>query len=254
MIPFPSRVTVDKSMRRAPFSAALLLLAAGCVSRQPNDLVILDVPGAPRYAVSTEDGILALSADDLAVDALPILHWHGGDAIRDEAVVRHRSAGFGLLAPTSARIEYATFAAVDPLPGESLWIQVLEDDPERRPALVEASLFEDGARGDLLAIDEWFWSPDEVAADWVGAGVYVRRKGAYELVGVVNGLVADHPAPTTLSRWFGPRALVAFAGLDAIAPTLPESSDYFSRRIRAFRPDFEHGLERDGSERRRENP
>lgn len=241
-------------MRIEHILPALTLLLAGCTSRLPNDLVILDVPGSPRYALSTEDGILALTEPDLSVDELPVLYWYRGAPVRDDARVLHLADDFGLLEMQSAKIHYAVFAAGDPAPDESLWIQVLEDDIERRPQLIEASLFEGGAYGDLLAIDEWFWAADEIAGDWVGAGVYVRRKGVYELVGIINGLVADHPRPSTWSRWFGPKELVTFAGLDSIAPTLPDSSDYFARRIRVFRPDFEHGLERDGSEGRRENP
>src|SRR5690606_25865102 len=114
----------------------LLPLAAGCTSRLPNDLVILEVPGAPRYAVSTEDGILALAEDDLAGESLPIVHWYRGDAVRDEARLEHRSDEFGLLTPRTARIGFSTFAASAPAPHEDLWIQVIQGDAEHRPELI----------------------------------------------------------------------------------------------------------------------
>jgi len=254
LIRLPDDVTVDP-MRRVALALMACSLAAfaGCRTRQPDDLLILDVPGAPRYVLATEDGVVALAGDDLAVDTLPVSYWYRGDRVIDVANVEHRSADFGLLTLRSLKTGFATFAASEPEPGETIWVQILEDDLEHRPRMVELSLYRDGDYGDLLAVEEFGVTAEELAVEWNGAGIYVRRKGAYELVGILNGVVAANPEPSRWSEWFGPHDLLAFAGIDAIAPTLPRSSDYFARRIRMFRPDFEHGLESDGSEGRREN-
>lgn len=237
------------SRRRTLSWLALLPLVAGCGTPRPNSLVRLDVPGAERWALATEDGIVALNGDDLGVDVVPILYWYNASPVTDDATVVHRTAELALLRPASTKLEYNDWGATQPEPGESLWIQVLDDDPEHRPLLIDAELFAGGRYGDLLEIDEWFTDPERVAAEFAGAGVFARRKGRYVLVGILTGAVADDPRrPGFWQRVFGPETPLAFVGLDAIAPVLPETSDFFKRRVRVFRPDFEYGLLPDGSE------
>lgn len=222
----------------------LVVVAAGCGSPTPNDLVRIDTPGIARYAVSTEDGLLALPGDDLMIDEVSISLWFNGFPVFDEARVTRRAEDLYRLTPKSAKLPIAEFAAAPADPDEPLFVQTIEDDPEHLPRLIGARLMADGQYGDLLEVTSWFWSADDLAAEFPGAGVYALRKGRYVLVGILNGLVVTNPDTSFLGRWFGPNEVVAYLSLDAIAPVLPENSDFFRRRTRAFRSDFEHGIPR----------
>lgn len=224
---------------------SIAVALVGCGTPTPNDLVEIAIPGAERFAVSTEDGLVALADDDLGLDELPIRFYSRGTPYSDDADIVQRTGDFGLLAPRTARLPRREFGVEGPREGETVYVQVLElDDPEHRPDLVAASLYQDGRFGDLLQIDEFGWTPTRVASQFAGAGIYAERDGRYVLVGIVNGTVCSNPDPGVL----GPQELLPFAGLASIATVLPQSSDFFKRRIRAFRPDFEYGLEPDGSE------
>ncbi len=233
----------------AAVAAVLCSTLAACATPTPNDLVVLDVPGAERYALATEDGIIALDGDDLGLAELPIVLWFRGSPVPDDAVVEQRTEDLGLLRPKSTRLLYSEFAAQEPLPGEDLYIGLVEaDDPEHRPFVVDAHLYEDGEFGDLLVVDDWFRTCESIARDFAGAGVYARREGRYVLVGLLNGTVATNPSPSTWCQYFGPYRLLPFLGLEAIAPVLPRTSSFFERRARVFRPDFEYGTDREGHE------
>ncbi len=232
---------------------AAILLVAGCGTPTPNNLVRLEISGAERYGLATEDGIVALNGDDLQIGEVPIEYWYKGSPILDDATIDHRTENLALLHAKSTRLQYATFGAEAAQPDEDLYIQVIEDDPEHRPVMIDCHLFWDGEYGDLLEVDEWFRWTSHVARDFRGAGVYAKRKGVYELVGLITGDVASNPHPWFLFRMFGPYRLLPFVSIDNIAPVLPQSSDFFKRRIRAFRPDFEYGLTREGKEPRSVN-
>lgn len=232
-------------MKPTPILACTLALL-GCGAPTPNHLVRLGTPSQPRFAVSTEDGLLALQGDDLLVDRVPIEFWFSAQSVTDTAVVERRGENLVRLRAESARLPFAELGAMGPLPGEPLFVQIIDDDPEHRPRLLEASLLAGGEFGDLIDIDEWFWSAEEVAADFPGAGVYALRDGRYELVGLLTDLVATNPDDSFLGSVFGPSAVIPYLALDAIAPVLPESSDFFRRRVRVFRPDFEHGIPNGG--------
>jgi hypothetical protein len=226
-------------------SALVLSLAlAGCHTPSPNDLVLLDVPGAPRFALSTEDGVVALRGDDLASRAIPAIQYWRGRETHDSLLIVQRSDDLVLLRPESARLTWSPFAARDIEPGDELFVQVIGDDFERLPVLIEGCWHQDGRHGDLFAVSTWFVDEEMLAARFAGAGVYVKRKGVYEIVGILNGTVATNPEDT----WFGPDLLLPFLRLDAIAPVLPTNSNFFDRGPRTFRPDFEHGLSREGEE------
>ncbi len=232
-------------MMRTWLWLSIVAALIGCGTPTPNDLVEIVVPGAERFAISTEDGLVALAHDDLGLDELPIRFYASGTPYYDDADVTQRTGEFGLLVPRTARLPLREFAVDGPREHETVYIQVLElDDPERRPHLVAASLYQDGRYGDLLQIDELGWTPTRLASQFAGAGVYAERDGRYVLVGIVNGMVCSNPDPGFLA----PQELLPFAGLASIATVLPQSSDFFKRRIRAFRPDFEYGLEADGRE------
>ena len=233
----------------ATLSIGLAAWLAGCGTPMPNNLLLLEIPGAERYAVSTEDGVIALDDDDLGVGEIPMICWYRGSPIVDHLVVQHRVGDLGLLEPKSTRLQKAEFAAEGPLGRENLYIQLIESkDIEHRPYLVGAHLYADGEFGDLLELDTWFASCHEVAEEFAGAGVYAKRKGRFVLVGILNGMVSTNPDPSVWSSLVGPYRLLPYISLNGLAPVLPKSSNFFERRAKQFRPDFEYGLGRDGNE------
>lgn len=230
-----------------PISLVTCLVACGTPT--PNHLLRLEIPGSERYALSTEDGIIALDDDDLGLAEIPMLYWYRSSPIIDELVVQARAGDLGLLQPKSTRLERAELAATGPAPGEDLYIQLIHaGDVERRPYLVDAHLYADGEFGDLLELDEWFSTCHGVAEEFAGAGVYARRLGRYVCVGLINGMVTTNPNPSVWSGLVGPYRLLPYISLDGLAHILPQSSSFFERRAKAFRPDFEYGLDREGNE------
>lgn len=220
----------------------------GCGTPMPNDLVLFDLPGADRYALSTEDGIVSLQNDDLKVGALPMKYWFKATPVLFSAEYVQGTEDLALLKTRDTQLLWSEFAADGPRPGEDLYVQILEGDPEHRPAMVEVALYADGEFGDLLEMEDWFRTCSGLAGEFGGAGVYAKRSGRYVLVGVLSGTVATNPNPSILARVFGPWRLMPYVGLDTIAAVLPTNSNFFERRIRPFRPDFEYGLRPDGEE------
>lgn len=243
-------------MNRRWLALLLFVTAAigpiGCATPTPNDLVLLDFEGgAARYGLSTEDGIVALAGDDLNVTEVPIRYWFRSSPIRDDARVLQRTDTLALLAPIATRLEWTEFGVSGPEPGENLYVQLLDEhDPEHLPYLIDAELFDDGSLGDVIEIDSWFVDEDDVGARFSGAGVYAKRLGRYVLVGILTGTVVTAPR-TGFWSFFGSGEGMPFVGLDGIAPVLPKSSNFFERRMRAFRPDFEYGLDEQGQETNR---
>lgn len=238
---------------RNPWLLVLTLLCAvGCHTPTPNDLVLLEIPGQSRFALSTEDGILALAGDEL-VGEIPAVQFWKGREIRDDLERIQQTQDLVLFKPKTARMTNSTFAAEDIHPDEMVYIQVINDDFERLPFVREARWYHDGEFGDLLALEGWFADPEGLATTFAGAGVYVKRKGVYEIAGILCGTVATNPNPSFFGRLFGPSLLLPFMRLDQIAPVLPQNSEFFNRGPRTFRPDFEHGLDREGRETERAN-
>ncbi len=230
------------------------LVAVGCHTPTPNDLVVLDLPGSARYALSTEDGIVALGGDDLTGKVPAVQYWKGRE-IRDDLQIVQHDRDLTLLRPETAKFTLSTFASDDIEPGETLFIQLIQDqDFERLPYVIECHWYRDGEMGDLLAVDTWNVDRERVAARFAGAGVYAKRKGVYEIVGILNGTLATIDSDTFFGSMFGSHIqLLPFMRLDQIAGVLPRDSNFFERGPRAFRPDFEHGLNRDGSENKSAN-
>lgn len=235
-------------MESRPWLVWLGVLCAGCGSPPPNDLVRIDVPGLHRYAVSTEDGLIAIDRDDLLLDELPIVYPYLDDEMQDQASVVNRADNLLLMRPHSLRPSFSEFGAEEPSGAETLYIQILErPHAEWVPRLVHASLYGDGRFGDLLRLESG--DPEQLVAEFPGAGIYARRKGRYVLVGLLAGTLSTSPDrndPTLL--------LLPFLGLDALGTVVPVQSDFFTRRPHMFRPDMEHGLTRDGAEPGEQKP
>lgn len=240
--------------RRISLSLAAFTLfsVAACHTPLPNDLVLLEVKGASRFALSTEDGVVALAGDDLVGDLPCVQYWKGRE-IRDRLDLVQTTPDLALLKPETAKFTRSTFASSEIKPGEMLYVQLIADDFERLPFVIEGAWYEDGRYGDLFAVETWFVDEEDVAARFAGAGVYVKRLGVYEIVGILNGTLASNQDESLSTKMFGPSVLFPFVRLDQIAAVLPQSSNFFQRTTRTFRPDIEHGLKPDGSEGTRAN-
>lgn len=234
-------------------SLGALAVLAACHAPTPNDLVTLQLAGNPRYALSTEDGVLAIDGDDVQTAEVPIMQWYEGREVPDDATIVQRASDLVLMKAKTSRLNFSTFAGDPPQPDEHLFIGVIGSDFEHRGELIGVSLYEDGKYGDLLEVEDWFVGEESLVTRFAGAGVYANRAGVYQIVGVITGTLASNPNPSLFARIFGPGTLIPFAGLDAIAPVLPANSNFFQRGPRVFRPDFEYGVNRDGSENRTGN-
>ena len=230
-------------MNHALWTACLGLTAIGCASPTPNDLVRIDLPGLHRYALSTEDGLVALDHGDLVAEEVPIAYPWEESLVVDDATIAARTGDLALLLPKTARLPRSDFAAEPARGDEELFVQIVEKPRQAwRPDLVPARLYRNGEFGDLLELGGDL-SPEWLAAEFPGSGVYALRKGRYVIVGLLAGTLATSPGAEAEAP-----PLLPFLGLDAIAPVLPTDSDFFARRLRPFRPDFEYGLTRDGFE------
>ena len=113
---------------RNPWLVVLTLLSAvGCHTPTPNDLVLLDIPGNPRFALSTEDGILALAGDELTGEIPAIQYWKGRE-IRDD-LNRPLDKLFIMIAPD----EWGAIVAVIPELAS-------EPEPALKPSVASAAM------------------------------------------------------------------------------------------------------------------
>jgi len=221
-------------MIRRPFAGLLagiaaLAAAAGC--RGPRSIganVELQTEHGVVHGVSTEEGILALAEVVPATGELSFRSRAGNSFFDDVAEVRRRGDALALLAPRTSHPAQARFAARPAGGDDRLFI---ESRRHGRPYLLECRLHGGGALGDLLALEE---APlADVARRHAGAGLFAWRDGTMELVGILNGVYSEQPP------------LVAFVGLDEMSTLIPAGSDFFTRRLRTRRADFEYGTPRD---------
>ena len=213
-------------------SGVLLAALAGAGCRAPTPVeanVEIATPRGVVRAVHTESGIVALK-ELLPPDGttLRFRGRHAAGFFDDEARLLRASDEVALLAPLSSRPSAARFGRYPAAAGERLFVEVRTGD---HADLLECHLLDQGARGDLLALDEGEFL--DVAQRYCGAGVFAWREGMLELVGMLNGVVSMEPPA------------LAFIGLDELTVLLPETADYFRRRALPRRADFEFGIPRD---------
>ena len=196
----------------------------------PEALVVLRTEYGVVYGTSTESGILVLSPLAESREELSFRYFVRTGAFDDVAVVDRRGPWLSVLKPSTSRPNEARFAVRPPDAEELLYLETR--DADGAPILLEASLLDEGGRGDFLVLDS-DQDAERLAGGLAGCGVYVLREGYLQLAGVLNGIYLDSPEA------------LAFIGLEEIARILPESSSYYERRVQARRADFEYGIPRD---------
>jgi len=216
----------------------LLALLAGC-SGPPSHYTRLWVAhrtGLPAIGTSTEDGVLLLAVPEWKVGDLFEIHFPVGNSlVRDYGRVERINDTLAVVRPLTARLAEGRIAASLPAPGETLYVSLRDGQDE--PVMQAARLLRDGAVGDwLLLPGHDAQATADIAVQAAGTGVYVRRSGRWEIVGLLAGLLA-----TDESASDRPVAL-GFVGLGELARILPGRVDYFDRDVRPLRPDFEFGV------------
>jgi hypothetical protein len=213
----------------------LLALLAGCTSPPETytRLWIEGRTGVPSIGTSTEDGVLVLAQPEWKIgDRFEIQFPIGNSLVVDKGRIDRLNDTVAVIKPLSSRLREGRFAASLPEPGEQLYVALRNELDE--PLMAEAEPWKDGAWGD------WILLPGrdaaQIAADYAGTGVYVRRDDRWEIVGLLAGLVAQDETAA------GDTAALGFIGLGELARILPDHLDFFVRDLRPLRPDFEFGV------------
>lgn len=233
----PSVRTERKALSSLGPVAAFLACCLGCAAPPPRALVWVDAP-EPLAGASTERGLFVLDGSVLDLPPVRVRQWVGADLLQDEAEVVVRDGAAALLAPKTARFDFTSLARAPLGAEEEAFVLIEEADPEHRPRLLPARRAAGGAFGDLLQLSSPFAPPAErIAARYPGAPVLARRKGAYEVVGLLNGLVARPEGSA------GDALL--FVGWERLAALASRSERFFDRKIRPKRIDLEYGEKSD---------
>ena len=214
----------------------LVALAGACNAVTPEHFTRLWLEGrtgVPLVGTSTEDGVVVLAQPDWKVgDLLEIQFPFGNSLVVDKGRIDRLNDTLAVVRPLTARLREGRFAAELPVAGEALFVALRDEDDE--PVLEPAEPWHAGAYGDWLLLPDR--DVERVARDYAGTGVYVRRAGRWEIVGVLAGLLA-HDESDPLSA-----TALGFVGLTEMARILPDRLDYFARDLRPLRPDFEFGV------------
>jgi hypothetical protein len=232
-MPFCAR---DKGFRLTVlFAFALLFL--GC-NTPDNHITLIEIPSGAVAGVATECGILMLKKPVINVDDLfPIRHVYRDGVVRDEALVIKADEYLALLEPVSSRLNNARFL-IDPLDlNEILYVGILNSDQEAE--YLEAELLAGGAKGDFILCPELEEYPEVSTDGYGGIGLFSYRGGMEWLVGILSPFEAEIDGVTGRAY--------PYIGMDRIWEFIPYLHDNFTRKRKPFRPDFEHGVERDGS-------
>jgi hypothetical protein len=224
--------------RRIQFALALSLAAGAtaCSTAPPEHFTRLWVEGrtgVPFVGTSTEDGVLVLAQPDWQVgDVFEIQFPIGNSLVVDKGRIDRLNDTLAVVRPLTARLKEGRFAGELPVTDEPLYVALRDERDE--PVMEPAPAWRGGAFGD------WLLLPDrdatQVARDYAGSGVYVRRAERWEIVGLLAGLTARDEADPRDETALG------FVGLSEMARILPDRLDYFARDVRPLRPDFEFGV------------
>jgi len=218
--------------------ATALAALAGC-SSPPSHFTRLWVQGrtgAPTIGVSTEGGILTLSSPGWKVgDRFDLQFPHGNSLVNDVGIVDRLNETVTIILPATARLAQARFAESLPSPQETLYLAVRDDWDQ--PSMREVELWRDGEYGDWVLLPGLAdYELEQLATQYRGTGLYVKRDGRWEIVGILAGLLASDEAD--------PRGEVAlgYIGLTELARILPRQQDILKPDQRPLRPDFEFGV------------
>lgn len=220
-------------MRRA---CLLLVLLAACSTAPPEHFTRLWVQGhtgLPILGTSTEDGVLVLAQPDWKVgDQFEIQFPIGNSLVVDRGRIDRLNDTIAVVTPLTARLREGRFAAELPVEGEKLYVALRDQNDQ--PLMAEGGSWLNGAMGDWLLLPGR--DADQIALDYAGTGVYVRRAKRWEIIGVLAGLTAQDESVGS------PTTALGYVSLAELARILPDRLDYFARDVRPLRPDFEFGV------------
>lgn len=211
-------------------------LALGACTSPPEHLVRLwpaGTSGEPVLGLSTQDGILMLSEPHFERDdVFEVQHPYGNSTVSGHAFIDHLNEEITLAHMLNARVSEGRFAAYDPdWDLETVYLALRDDDDE--VDLVEVERWRDGVHGDWLSYDAD--EAEALARDWAGAGLYVRRREHWQIVGLLAGITAHLEGDDD-------DVGLGYISLVEIARILPDHVDYFEHDIEPLRPDFEFGV------------
>jgi len=213
-------------------SAALLLLAA--CSSTPSHMTRLwpyGRTGDPLLGLAVRDAVLVLARPTFRVDdRFEIQFPVGNSTVTDVGYIARVNNDLAVVRPFTARLAPARLAETLPADHEQLYL-ALRDERDK-PLLVEVERWESGVHGDYIVLDGY--DAAEVARDWAGVGLYIKRNGRWRVVGMLAGITSEIPGSGELA--------LGYIGLLEIARILPDEQNYFDRDDRPLRPDFEHGV------------
>jgi hypothetical protein len=222
--------------RLLPLALLLPLLAAACASPPPSHFTRLwpeGTTGSPIIGTSTEDGILLLSRPDFRVgDRFELQFPVGNSLVRDWARIDRVNDNLAVARPLTARIVEGRIATELPQPDEKIFLALRDEDDE--PDMTRVRPWRDGMYGDWIVVPGR--DSEQVAREFQGTGLYVRRKGRWQIVGVLTGLLAEDEENRR-----GETAL-GYIGLLEMSRILPDHVPYFEHDIKPLRPDFEFGV------------
>ncbi len=225
------------SVLPAVILVTLAIFFSGCRS-QGNHLTVVDIPSGSVAGVATERGVLVLKTPSIRQgDVYPITQVYGNGLVPDNALVIDTDEHLALLDPHSSQLNNVRFLLYPLEPGEDLYLGVVDSDNEEE--YIEAQLLDGGNRGDFIVCSDLDGYPQQGTNGYGGIGLYVKRRGYYWLSGILT--------PFSAELENGPDAVYPFVNIDKIWRFIPDLKDTFTREKKPFRPDFEYGLNRDGS-------
>ncbi len=219
------------------FFWTVLVFLNGCATHD-NHITLVDLPSGRVAGVATEVGVLMLNKSVVNVgDLYPIEHPFRDGVVTDEAKAVDSNESLALLKPVSARLYNARFLLYPLEPGEELYVGILDSDNDT--VYLDAELVFDGAKGDLILCSDLEQYPEPSPDGYGGIGLFAYRDGGLWLTGILT------PMTAVIDGVQG--KVYPFINMDQIFRFLPELKDFVTPERRPFRPDFEHGVNRDGS-------
>jgi hypothetical protein len=215
----------------------LFLWGAGC-STQGNHITLVEVPSGQVAGMATERGVLVLKKPAIKIgDLYPIQHVYGNGVVHDEARVEETDEYLALLTPLSSQLNNVRFLASPIEPEEALYIGILDENNE--DLYLHAEMYQAGMMGDFVMCEELINYPEPSQDGYAGVGLFAERHGYLYLAGLLTPMTLDKPGLGA--------EIYAFLGIDQIYRFLPDLDNRFKQEQKPFRPDFIHGVERDGS-------
>ena len=189
--------------------------------------------------MATEIGIVTLH--DPAIregDVYPFRHMYKNGEVRDEARVTRTDEYLALLEPVSSKLNTVRFLRYPLAQKEELYVGLLDEEGDAQ--YLPAERLHQGAHGDLVLCRELEKYPEALEGrGYGGVGLFAYRDGYHWLAGLLTPLRAQVRGVAGM--------VYPFVPIERFLEFIPELKDQFNRERKPFRPDFEYGVNRDGS-------